>query len=140
MNKKILKYKILAILLILATGLIACSKNSNRIVKDEIVEFSGFDLISDDLVKNEMLKKEINLVSVWQISCPPCKVELEAMEKLYQKNSEIGFIGLCVSENSQEVVDTLEDWGISFPNYRMDPEFLVKNQDTLNKTPPLYIL
>lgn len=122
------------------TALTACGKKSNKIVNGEIIEFSGFDLNSDELVKNEMLKKEINLVSVWQNPCPPCKIELEAMEKLYQENSEIGFIGLSVSDNSQEVVDTLEDWGISFQNYRIDPDFLVKNQDTLNKTPSLYFV
>ncbi|MEO7985208.1 MAG: TlpA disulfide reductase family protein [Gemmatimonadales bacterium] len=70
-------------------------------------EFRVMDLASGDSVSlRERYRGRVTLVNIWATWCVPCKIEMPAMEKLYQSLAPRGFAIAAVSidEGSPEDV------------------------------------
>ena len=103
-------------------------------------QIEAIDLKTKEKLGGEILTEEINVVFVWQPACPPCETELKLVEEVYRELEDIHFIGLAVGENEEELLATVEKWGLSFDNYRMPDSFLEKYKDKIKSTPTVLFL
>jgi thiol-disulfide isomerase/thioredoxin len=81
-------------------------------------DFRAIDLATGDSVSlRERYRGAVTLVNVWATWCVPCKVEMPAMEKLYQSLAPRGFriAAVSIDEGSPEAVQKFgQDLGLSF--------------------------
>ncbi len=70
------------------------------------------------------LRGKVVFLNLWTTWCPPCRMEMPAMERLYQRLRGRDFVMLAVSEDEQgasAVVPFVAELGLSFP-ILLDPE------------------
>ena len=72
-----------------------------------------------ETVKLSDLRGQAVLVNLWATWCPPCRAEMETIEKIYQEYQDQGFIVLAVNMTYQdaplEVVPFVDQHGLTFP-------------------------
>jgi cytochrome c biogenesis protein CcmG, thiol:disulfide interchange protein DsbE len=81
-------------------------------------DFRAVDLATGDSVSlRERYRGAVTLVNVWATWCVPCRVEMPAMEKLYQSLAPRGFriAAVSIDEGPPEDVQAFSrDLGLSF--------------------------
>jgi peroxiredoxin len=85
------------------------------------VDYPAPELSLQDLsgvpVSLEGYRGQVVLVNNWAIWCPPCKAEMPVLQAYYLDHRDRGFtiIGIEAGEPTDQVVDFVEDYGLSFP-------------------------
>jgi cytochrome c biogenesis protein CcmG/thiol:disulfide interchange protein DsbE len=81
-------------------------------------EFRAVDLATGDSVSlHERYRGMVTLVNIWATWCVPCKIEMPAMEKLYQSLAPEGFriAAVSIDEGPPEDVRAFgQELGLSF--------------------------
>lgn len=81
-------------------------------------DFQAIDLATGDSVSlRERYRGAVTLVNIWATWCVPCRVEMPAMEKLYQSLAPQGFRIAAVSideGNPEDVQGFGQELGLSF--------------------------
>jgi cytochrome c biogenesis protein CcmG, thiol:disulfide interchange protein DsbE len=81
-------------------------------------DFHAVDLATGDSVSlRERYRGRVTLVNVWATWCVPCRVEMPAMEKLYQELAPRGFriAAVSIDEGGPEDVQGFgQELGLSF--------------------------
>ncbi|MCJ7659754.1 MAG: TlpA family protein disulfide reductase [Anaerolineales bacterium] len=87
----------------------------------ELVDLEGREVSLEDY------RGKVVLVNNWATWCPPCRAEMPILEAYYQAHKDEGFvlIGIEAGEPANEVVEFVENYGISFPVW-LDPESKAK--------------
>jgi cytochrome c biogenesis protein CcmG, thiol:disulfide interchange protein DsbE len=106
----------------LAVGAAALAKFGSDVARVEVgaeaPDFRAIDLATGDSVSlREHYRGTVTLVNIWATWCEPCKVEMPAMEKLFQSLAPRGFkiAAVSVDEGSPEDVQAFgRDLGLSF--------------------------
>lgn len=108
-------------------------------IKEEIY-VTAKDLKTENKVDgSDILKKNKNVMVIWQTKCGPCESELKAVEKLRSKYKNINFVGLGLGDDGKEVQSKMNQWGVKFPNYLLTEKFLKKNE-SIKSTPLMLFL
>jgi len=83
----------------------------------ELVDLEGREVSLQDY------RGQVVLVNNWATWCPPCRAEMPILETYYQAHKDEGFvlIGIEAGEPADDVVEFVENYGISFPVW-LDPE------------------
>lgn len=85
----------------LGLGGVAMVEFSKDIARVEVgaraPEFRAYDLASGDTVTLKKYRNTVTLVNVWATWCIPCRVEMPAMEQLYDSLKSRGFKIAAVS-------------------------------------------
>src|SRR5687768_8008908 len=70
-------------------------------------------------VKLSNLRGQAVLVNLWATWCPPCRTEMQTIEKVYNEYKDRGFTVLAVNMTYQDdplaVIPFVEEQGLSFP-------------------------
>jgi peroxiredoxin len=106
----------------LAVGAAALAKFGSDVARVEVgaeaPDFRAIDLATGDSVSlREHYRGAVTLVNVWATWCEPCKVEMPAMERLFQSLAPRGFkiAAVSVDEGSPDDVRAFgRDLGLSF--------------------------
>jgi cytochrome c biogenesis protein CcmG, thiol:disulfide interchange protein DsbE len=106
----------------LAAGAVALAKYGPDVQRVEVgaraPDFRAIDLASGDSVSlRDRYQNAVTLVNVWATWCVPCRVEMPAMEKLYQSLAPRGFkiAAISIDEAGPEVVEKFsQELGLSF--------------------------
>jgi thiol-disulfide isomerase/thioredoxin len=62
------------------------------------------------------------VVSVWSVSCKPCREELPGLQALSEaRGGEVAVVGVNNGDDPEAALDFLDEIGVTFPMYR-DPE------------------
>ena len=120
MNKQwIFVVTVVAGLILGAAGLVWFGPEVKAVeVGSRAPDFKVYDLGSGDSVSlREHYKGHVTLVNIWATWCVPCKVEMPAMQEVYDSLSPRGFriAAVSVDEGSPELVRSFgRDLGLSF--------------------------
>lgn len=102
----------------------AKDNDTNRISIDDIIEVGDLapDFTLEDLDGNTVSLKDfqgekIVFLNFWASWCPPCRLEMPDLNKLYQENKGDDFIVLAINVGEPEntVKEFIEENGYSFP-------------------------
>ena len=83
----------------------------------------AFPSLDGGLVSSDSLRGTVVLVNVWATWCPPCKVEMPLLQRMYERHRDGGFvvIGLSVDTDPPERVrEFLSARGITYPVARVE--------------------
>lgn len=90
--------------------------------------YMAADFALNDLAGNTHrladLQGKVVFLNLWATWCPPCRMEMPAMERLYQRLRHRDFAMLAVSQDeagAEVVAPFVDELGISFP-VLLDPE------------------
>jgi cytochrome c biogenesis protein CcmG/thiol:disulfide interchange protein DsbE len=102
-----------------AVGLVKYGPDVQRVeVGARAPDFRAIDLATGDSVSlRERYRGAVTLVNVWATWCVPCRVEMPAMERLYQSLAPQGFriAAVSIDEGSPEGVQAFgQELGLSF--------------------------
>ena len=115
----------------------------------EIGPFEGF--VAPDFTLPDIHGKPISLsqfrgkivfLNIWATWCGPCRTEMPAMEKLYQKFKKEDFIMLAVSIDRQGksvVIPFLQELGLTFP-VLLDPDATIQKLYKIRALPTSIII
>ena len=104
-------------------------------------DFSLHD-INGKSISLSQFRGKIVFLNIWATWCGPCRVEMPAMEKLYQKFKNESFVILAVSIDSQGesvVIPFLKEYGITFP-ILFSPDSGIMDIYMVNALPASYII
>jgi cytochrome c biogenesis protein CcmG, thiol:disulfide interchange protein DsbE len=106
----------------LLAGAVALAKYGPEVQRVEVgaraPDFRAVDLATgDSLSFRERYRGAVTLVNIWATWCVPCRVEMPAMEKLYQSLAPRGFriAAVSIDEGNPEDVQAFgRELGLSF--------------------------
>lgn len=78
---------------------------------------------------------QVVLVNLWATWCPPCKEEMPALQSLYNKYRDQGFVVIAINDGdpTADVLQFVKDYRLTFPVW-LDPTYIATEQafKTLN--------
>jgi len=78
---------------------------------------------------------QVVLVNLWATWCPPCKEEMPALQALYNKYIDDGFVIIAINDGdpTPDVLQFVKDYELTFPIW-LDPTYIATEQafKTLN--------
>lgn len=89
----------------------------------------------------ESRRGQVVLINFWATWCEPCKLEMPAMDRLYQAHRDAGFELLAISVGEEaELVRTFRDeLGFSFP-VLLDPDRVASTAYQTYRFPESYLI
>jgi len=88
------------------------------------------------------LKGQVVLLNFWATWCPPCREEMPAMDRLYQRYRERGFVVVALSvdaEGAPVVTQFVKEHKLSFP-VGLDPKMEVAERYGVRALPSTFIV
>ena len=77
------------------------------------------DLLGGGKVTLSDLRGKVVLVNFWTSWCPPCRLEMPAIEKTYRSYKDLGFVviglNLTTQDSEQAAAEFAKEVGITFP-------------------------
>lgn len=77
------------------------------------------DLLGGGKVTLSDLRGKVVLVNFWTSWCPPCRLEMPAIEKSYRSYKDLGFVviglNLTAQDSEQAAAEFAKEVGITFP-------------------------
>lgn len=74
---------------------------------------------SGETVKLSDLRGQAVLVNLWATWCPPCRAEMQSIEKVYNEYKDQGFVVLAVNmtyqDDASRVMPFVTEQGLTFP-------------------------
>jgi thiol-disulfide isomerase/thioredoxin len=131
----------------LAAGAAALTRFGHDVERVEVgaraPDFHAIDLATGDSVSlHQRYRGAVTLVNVWATWCVPCRVEMPAMEQLYQSLAPRGFkiAAVSIDEGSPEDVQAFgQGLGLSF-DLLQDRSTKVKNIYQTTGVPESFLL
>jgi cytochrome c biogenesis protein CcmG, thiol:disulfide interchange protein DsbE len=75
--------------------------------------------ISGESIKLSDLRGRAVLVNLWATWCPPCREEMQSIEKVYNEYKDQGFVVLAVNmtyqDDAQKIAPFITERGLTFP-------------------------
>ncbi|MBK9207749.1 MAG: TlpA family protein disulfide reductase [Anaerolineales bacterium] len=81
------------------------------------------------------------LVNLWATWCPPCREEMPALQKFYEKYKADGFVLIAIDqEETREVVAPfVKEFGLTFPIW-LDADYLAQREFNTMNLPSSYVI
>jgi peroxiredoxin len=104
---------------------------------------ADFDLMDIDGRRHTlaMYRGKIVIVNFWATWCPPCRFELPAMEKVWErvKNKGVVILGINVGEDADTIFTFTADYPVTFP-LLLDSDSGVTNKYPVIGLPTTYVI
>jgi cytochrome c biogenesis protein CcmG/thiol:disulfide interchange protein DsbE len=102
-----------------ATALVKYGRDIEQVEVGAVApDFQVVDLATGDSISlKERYRGSVTLVNIWATWCVPCRVEMPAMEKMYQSLAPLGFkiAAISIDEGNPDDVRAFgKDLGITF--------------------------
>lgn len=104
-----------------------------------------FELINTagETVKLSDLRGQAVLVNLWATWCPPCRAEMQSIEKVYNEYKEQGFVVLAVNmtyqDSAERIAPFVIEQGLTFP-ILLDESGDMANAYQLRSLPSSYFI
>ena len=101
------------------------------------------DLLDGGTITLSELRGKAVLVNFWTSWCPPCRLEMPAIEKTYRSYKDIGFVviglNLTAQDSEQAAADFAKEIGLTFP-IALDRDNAIGNLYRVNALPTSYFI
>ena len=86
--------------------------------------FTAKDIEGNEITFDSVKGSKLTMINFWEEWCGPCMTELRALEQLYEKYRDKGFVILGVFSDSdeQKVKDVAAQRGLTYPVFEIVPE------------------
>jgi len=107
---------LIIVVIIIVGAFFFFNKDSQQGSEQIIPKGSEVGSLAHDFSLNNISGKEINLsnyrgeiifLNFWATWCPPCKAEMQAIQKLHEENKKVKVIAVNTQENKDDVLDYL---------------------------------
>lgn len=99
--------------------------------------------LAGETVKLSDLRGQAVLVNLWATWCPPCRAEMQSIEKVYNEYKDDGFVVLAVNmtyqDNPSNIAPFVDEYNLSFP-ILLDISNVVGKSYQLNSLPSSYFI
>jgi len=99
--------------------------------------------LAGETVKLSDLRGQAVLVNLWATWCPPCRAEMQSIEKVYNEYKDQGFVVLAVNmtyqDNPSNIAPFVDEYNLSFP-ILLDRSNIVGKAYQLNSLPSSYFI
>jgi len=110
---------------------------------DEKIKAPGFTLknLNGEEVKLEDFKGKVVFLNFWATWCPPCRLEMPSMEKLYTefKDKDFAMLAIDLQETTKKVRAFKQELKLSFP-ILMDPDGAIGSNYGIMSLPTTYLV
>lgn len=71
-----------------------------------------------DTLSSEDVAGDVVVVNFWYAQCPPCRVEAEHLESVWQdyRDQGVSFVGVNTIDQADQSRSFAEKWGVSYPS------------------------
>jgi peroxiredoxin len=109
--------------------------------KTEVPNDTSFQALDGPAVKLSEQKGKIVILNFWATWCPPCRAEMPAIDRLWNKNKDKAFtvMGVSVGEKPEIVRDFIAKNGYGYPIF-VDPSGELGSAFNARSIPTTYIL
>jgi len=101
------------------------------------------DLLDGGSVTLSDLRGKVVLVNFWTSWCPPCRLEMPAIEKTYRSYKDLGFVviglNLTAQDSEKDAANFIKEIGVSFP-IALDRDNAVGNLYLVTALPTSYFI
>lgn len=101
------------------------------------------DLLGGGKVTLADLRGKVVLVNFWTSWCPPCRLEMPAIEKTYRSYKDLGFVvigvNLTAQDSEKDAANFIEEIGVTFP-IALDRNNAVGNLYLVTALPTSYFI
>jgi peroxiredoxin len=75
------------------------------------------ELIDGRVVNLSNYRGKVVVLNFWGTWCPPCRAEMPALQRIWEeyKEKEVIFLGIAIYDESEEVKEFSETYGITYP-------------------------
>jgi peroxiredoxin len=141
--KQFLKiFSMLLFCLVIFSGVAVAGREPLHLVKGMPLA-PDFDLMDVDGQRHTlaMHRGKIVIVNFWATWCPPCRFELPAMEKVWERLKDKGVVilGINVGEDADTIFTFTADYPVTFP-LLMDSDSSVTNAYPVIGLPTTYVI
>ena len=101
----------------------------------------GFILskMNGDEIKLSDLRGNKVLLNFWATWCPPCRLEMPDIQKLYEEHKEVAILAVNIQEEKKKVIDFMLDKNYNF-TVALDETGQTANNYLVRGIPTTYIL
>ena len=96
-----------------------------------------------EMIRLSDLRGQAMLINLWATWCPPCRAEMQSIEKMYQEYKEEGFTVLAVNMTYQDdplaIMPFVHEQGLTFP-ILLDETSEMANAYQLRSLPSSYFI
>ena len=101
------------------------------------------DLLGGGKVTLADLRGKVVLVNFWTSWCPPCRLEMPAIEKTYRSYKDLGFVvigvNLTAQDSEKDAANFVKEIGVTFP-IALDRDNAVGNLYLVTALPTSYFV
>jgi len=103
-------------------------------------DFTALDLEGSPVKLSDHLGK-IVVLNFWAIWCLPCRIEMPALEAVYQEygDREVIILAVNVSESASDIIAFGKEYGLTFPMVR-DPELQAAQKYGIRSLPTTFFI
>ena len=75
------------------------------------------ELIDGQVVNLSNYRGKVVVLNFWGTWCPPCRAEMPALQRIWEeyKDKEVILLGIAIYDESEEVKEFSETYGITYP-------------------------
>jgi peroxiredoxin len=99
--------------------------------------------LSGETIRLSDLRGQAVLINLWATWCPPCRAEMQTIEKVYQEYKEEDFTVLAVNMTNQDTFSAIQPFvreqGLTFP-ILLDENGKVANAYQMQSLPSSYFI
>lgn len=67
---------------------------------------------------DDLLNNRLTIVSLWSVTCTPCRRELPWLQKIYTENTSIQIVGIDIGDNVADIKEFTSALHLTFPIFR----------------------
>ncbi len=83
--------------------------------RGEPIDYSGTTEAGDTVTSDDYLGRVL-VVNFWYAQCPPCRLEAPDLKSVSEDYTEVGFLGVNVSDTAENAITFEKTFGIGYPS------------------------
>ena len=102
---------------VLATLVLAACGSGSRQSQWTNLEIQNVST-GDVMTVKDVLQGQPTFITLWSVTCQPCRREMPWLEKIAKEHEEIDVVGIDIGDDINDIKTFTSEIGVTFPMYR----------------------